>query len=509
MIAAMRCIGVAGAGTMGTGIAQLAAQSGARTLLLDPDASALTRAAERLDDLAGRGKIAPDARARIEPVGGVEALAPSELVIEAAPEDLELKRALLARLAEHVGADCVLATNTSSLSVTAIAAGVPQPERVVGMHFFNPAPLMALVEIVAGERSGDEALERARRLGAAMERRVIDAADGPGFLVNRCNRPYSLEALRLVQERLATPEQVDRICRLAGGFRMGPFALMDLIGLDVGLAVAESFHRQSYGEPRWRPSPLQARMVAAGRLGRKSGRGWFEYPDGPPADPELPEPGGGDGRLVVIAGDGLVAEALRDAAAAAGWIAAEPLEAEGELPFLILDCGAREDDTPLQGAHQAILCDSAPLAALDPGGVAAGFHVLPPLGRLVELTAQATTAPAALAATEAFFATLGMAAERIGDAPGLVLGRIVAQLLNEACFAIGEGVGAPEDVDAGMVLGLNHPRGPFAWADLAGPDALLGILAGLEDEYREDRYRPAPTLVRAVRSGEAPSTLRA
>src|SRR3954452_18621101 len=173
MIAAMRCIGVAGAGTMGTGIAQLAAQSGARTLLLDPDASALTRAAERLDELAGRGKIAPDARARIEPAGGVEALAPCELVIEAAPEDLELKRALLARHAEHVGVDCVLATNTSSLSVTAIAAGVPQPERVVGMHFFNPAPLMALVEIVAGERSGDEALERARRLGAAMERRVI------------------------------------------------------------------------------------------------------------------------------------------------------------------------------------------------------------------------------------------------------------------------------------------------------------------------------------------------
>jgi 3-hydroxybutyryl-CoA dehydrogenase len=509
MIAAMRCIGVAGAGTMGTGIAQLAAQSGARTLLLDPDASALARAAAQLDELVARGKLAPDQRARIEPVDGVEALAPCELVIEAAPEDLELKRALLSGIAEHVAEDCVLATNTSSLSVTAIAAGVPHPERVVGMHFFNPAPLMALVEIVAGEQSGAAALDRARSLGAEMDRRVIDAADGPGFLVNRCNRPYALEALRLVQERLATPEQVDRICRLAGGFRMGPFALMDLVGLDVGLAVAESFHRQSYGEPRWRPSPLQARMVAAGRLGRKTGRGWFDYPGGPPPDPELPEPGGGDGRLVVIAGDGLVAEALRDAADANGWIAAEPFEAEGDLPFLILDCGAREDDTPLQGGHQAILCDTAPLAALDPGGGAAGFHVLPPLGRLVELTAQATTTPAALAAAEAFFATLGLTAERVGDAPGLVLGRIVAQLLNEACFAIGEGVGAPEDIDAGMVLGLNHPRGPFAWAELAGPDALLAILAGLEDEYREDRYRPAPALIRAVRSGEAASTLRA
>jgi 3-hydroxybutyryl-CoA dehydrogenase len=509
MIAAMTTIGVAGAGTMGTGIAQLAAQSGARTLLLDPDASALARATSRLDELVGKGKLDAAARDRVEPIQDARDLAPCELVIEAAPEDLELKRTLLATIAGSVGDDCVLATNTSSLSVTAIAAAVPVPDRVVGMHFFNPAPLMALVEVVAGAESSPQAIERARALGAAMDRRVIDAADGPGFLVNRCNRPFSLEALRLVQERLATPEQVDRICRLAGGFRMGPFALMDLVGIDVGLAVAESFHRQSYGEPRWRPSPLQARMVAAGRLGRKSGRGWFPYPEGPPPDPALPEPGGGDGRLVVIAGDGLAAEALRDAAESAGWIAAEPFQAEGELPFLILDCGAREDETPLQGAHQAILCDAAPLAALDPGGGAAGFHALPPLGRLVELTAQETTAPAALAATEGFFATLGMAAERVGDAPGLVLGRIVAQLVNEACFAIGEGVGAPEDVDAGMELGLNHPRGPLAWADLAGPDAILGILAGLEDEYREDRYRPAPTLVKAVRSGEAVTTLRA
>jgi 3-hydroxybutyryl-CoA dehydrogenase len=508
MIAAMRCIGVAGAGTMGTGIAQLAAQSGARTLLLDPDAAALARAGERLDELVDRGRLDPGARERIEPVAGIEGLAPCDLVIEAAPEDLELKRTLLAGIAGVVAEDCVLATNTSSLSVTALAAGVPGPERVVGMHFFNPAPLMALVEVVAGTRSGAAALQRAREVGAAMDRRVIDAADGPGFLVNRCNRPYSLEALRLVQERLAGPEQVDRICRLAGGFRMGPFALMDLVGLDVGLAVAESFHRQSYGEPRWRPSPLQAQMVAAGRLGRKSGRGWFPHPEGPPPDPALPEPGGGAGRLVVIAGDGGVAEALRDAAEAAGWVAAEPFEAEGELPFLILDCGAREDDAPLQGGHQAILCDSAPLAALDPAGGAAGFHVLPPLGRLVELTAQPTTVPAALAATEAFFATLGMVAERVGDAPGLVLGRIVAQLVNEACFAVGEEVGAPADVDAGMELGLNHPRGPFAWAEHAGPDAILGILAGLEDEYREDRYRPAPLLVKAVRSGRPASTLR-
>jgi 3-hydroxybutyryl-CoA dehydrogenase len=389
--------------------------------------------------------------------------------------------------------------------VTAIAAAVAAPERVVGMHFFNPPTRMRLVEIVAGDESSEAALARATALAEAMGRRVIRAADSVGFIVNRCNRPFALEAMRLVAERLATPEQVDRICRMAGGYRMGPFALMDLVGLDVGLAVSESFYAQSYGEPRWRPSPLAARLVAAGRLGRKSGRGWYAYPEGLPQDPEPPERGGGDGRLVVIAGEGAVAWALRDAAAEAGWSVAEPAEAQGEVPELILDCGATEDDPPLQGAHQAILCDRAPLAALDPDGTTAGFHLLAPLGRLVELTAQPSTAPAALAAAEAFFATLGMVAERVGDAPGLVLGRIVAQLVNEAAFALGEGVGSAEDIDAGMVLGLNHPQGPLEWADGVGPAEVLAILAGLEDEYREDRYRPAPVLLKAVRTG-APLT---
>jgi 3-hydroxybutyryl-CoA dehydrogenase len=495
-------VGVVGAGTMGTGIAQLAAQAGARTLLFDVDRAAVARGLERLDGLVARGTLDADVRARVEAVDGLAALAPCEVVIEAVAERLEVKRALFAELEGIVAAEAVLATNTSSLSVTAIAGGLGHPERVVGLHFFNPPPLMRLVELVAGEASAPGALERAARLGTAMGRHVIRAADTAGFLVNRCNRPFALEAMRLVQERLATPEQIDRICRMAGGFRMGPFELMDLIGLDVGLEISESFYARSYGEPRWRPSPLAARLVAAGRLGRKTGRGWYAYPDGRPGDPEPPEPGGGDGRLAVIAGDGPVAWALRDAAEDAGWAVVEPIEAEGDVPELILDCGAAEEDPPLQGAHQAILCDTLALAAHDPGGSAVGFHVLAPLGGLVELTTQPSTAPAALAATEAFFATLGMVPERVGDAPGLVLGRIVAQLVNEAAFALGEGVGSAADIDAGMVLGLNHPRGPVEWADELGPGAVLGILAGLEDAYREDRYRPAPALVRAARTDE-------
>jgi 3-hydroxybutyryl-CoA dehydrogenase len=492
---------------MGTGIAQLAAQSGARTLLFDVAPEAVERALGRLRELVERGKLAAEANERIEPAGSLEALAPCDVVIEAVAEDLTVKQELFRALAAHVAPHCVLATNTSSLSVTAIAAPVPGPERVLGMHFFNPPPLMRLVELVPGDATGEAALARARALAEAMDRHVIVAADAPGFVVNRCNRPYALEAMRLVQERLATPEQVDRICRMAGGFRMGPLELMDLVGIDVGLTISESLFAQSYGEPRWRPSPLAARLVAAGRLGRKAGRGWYAYPDGPPADPVPPEPGGGDERLVVIAGDGAVAWELRDAAATAGWTVAGPAEAEGEIPALILDCGADADDPPLQGGHLAILCNSAPLAALDPEGRAAGFHLLAPLGQLVELTEQPTTAPAALDATEAFFATLGMVGERVGDAPGLVLGRIVAQLVNEAAFALGEGVASAADIDAGMLLGLNYPRGPLEWADELGPTEILSILAGLHDDYLEERYRPAPALLRAARLDEPLTTV--
>ena len=399
----------------------------------------------------------------------------------------------------------MFATNTSSLPVTAMATASRNPERVVGMHFFNPAPLMKLVEVVAGADSGEAALAVARATGEAMGRRVIDAADGPGFLVNRCNRPYSLEALRLLQERVATVEQIDRIARLAGGFRMGPFELMDLVGTDVGLEVSKSFYALSFGEPRWRPSLLAAQLVAAGRHGRKSGRGWYEYPaDGSPhrpQDPPAPPVGGGDG-IVVIAGESALADELRSAADAAGWDVRDPSGAGRRPAALIIDCGASEDEPAVPEAPFLHLCDVAPLSALDPGGPAAGFFALPPLSEssLVEMTRSATTPDEVASTCERFFATLGKHTEWVGDAPGLVLGRVVSQIINECCFAVGEGVGSPADVDAGMVLGLNQPRGPLAWADHAGPEMILGVLTGLAEEYGEERYRAAPGLVRAVRT---------
>jgi 3-hydroxybutyryl-CoA dehydrogenase len=507
-------IGVAGAGTMGSGIAQLGCLSGARTLLHDPIPDALERGVAQIEHHLERGAArgrwtqeeAAAAAQRLQRAPALGDLAASELVIEAAPERLELKRELFARLSDLVSEDCVLASNTSSLLVTAIAGAAERPERVVGMHFFNPPALMRLLEVVAGEQSSDRAIAVARAAGEAMGKHVIEAVDGPGFLINRCNRPFGLEGLRLLQERIAPLEEIDRICRLGGGFRMGPFELMDLVGVDVGLEVSQSFYQQSFGEPRWRPSPISVRAVAAGRLGRKSGRGYYVYGDGEhrAPDPEPPAVGGGDG-VIVLAGETELALELGEAATDAGWETVRPDEAdEHDAPFLILDLTGRDEpDAPLQGGPQAICCAVGSLAALDPGGAAIGFHALPPLNAssLVELTRGPDSTGSAADAAERFFATIGKHTTWVQDAPGLVLGRIVCQVINEAAFALGEGVGSTADIDAGMVHGLSHPRGPMEWADLIGLDHVLSVLDGLADELREDRYRAAPALRRLVLSG--------
>jgi 3-hydroxybutyryl-CoA dehydrogenase len=396
-MSAASVIGVLGAGTMGSGIAQLACRSGARTLLYDPIPQALERGTARArDGLAkevAKGRLSAEeadaATKRLQSVDDLAAFVPCELVIEAAPERLDLKHELYRQLSEIVGERCVLATNTSSLLVTAIAAGATHSERVVGMHFFNPAPIMRLLEVVAGEQSSEEALALAHATGEAMGKTVIRAHDGPGFLVNRCNRPFGLEALRLLQERIADIETIDRIVRMEGGFRMGPFELMDLVGIDTGFEISKSFFEQSFYEPRWQPSPISARYVAAGLHGRKTGRGYYDYSSDPyrPPDPD-PDP-----------------------------------------------------DPPTRA-------DAKVQPALDG-----------------------------------------------------VLGRILCQVINECAFALGEGVGSAQDIDTGMVLGLNYPRGPLAWADEIGLDHVLAVLDGLWEEYREERYRAAPELKRLVRAG--------
>jgi 3-hydroxybutyryl-CoA dehydrogenase len=290
-------VGILGAGTMGRGIAQVAALGGYETRVYDalPEAAEDARAkvGEALAKGAARGRWSDaDAEAasrRVEPAPQLSRLSACGLLIEAAPEDLGLKRELFAAAAAACGPETVLASNTSSLRVTDIAAAVPSPERVVGMHFFNPPALMRLVEVVAAERSSEEALAVVTEVAETMGRTPIRAKDSPGFVANRLARPFSLESLRMLADGVADAATIDRVVRLGGGFRMGPFELIDLIGLDVNLTIARSFFAQGGQPERWRPSPIQARLVEEGKLGRKSGEGYYAYGEGNErqADPEL------------------------------------------------------------------------------------------------------------------------------------------------------------------------------------------------------------------------------
>ncbi len=489
-------VGVIGAGTMGAGIAQVAAAAGHTVMLYDAAEGAAERGishvAAGLEKLVARGRMDAGARdallARIRPVDNIESLGGCALVVEAVVEKLEVKRDLFQALESICSNDAILASNTSSLSITAIGASMSRPGRLVGMHFFNPAPIMKLVEIVSGLDTEPGIAARVSDTAAAWGKHAVHARSTPGFIVNRVARPFYGEALRLLEERVADIAVIDRVVRDAGGFRMGPFELMDLIGIDVNYAVSCSVYDAYYQDPRFIPSLEQKERVDGGRLGRKSGRGFYDYGEG--AAPARAEPASaGAPPESIIAGPlpGFAAPLLERIAAAGIHVHTDE-EAEGviRLPGAVL--GVTDGRTATRRAVEdlhanLVVCDLCLDYAATPG---------------IAVAASMNASPTALDEVIALLGAAGIAAYPVADTPGLLVMRLVSMLVNEACEAVLAGVCDARGVDTAMRSGVNYPRGPLAWADAIGADTVLTVLNHLQQGYGSDRYRPSLLLQQHV-----------
>jgi 3-hydroxybutyryl-CoA dehydrogenase len=472
-------VGVAGAGTMGRGIAQVLAACGARTLLYDTLPGAAQKAkdsiAQALAKLAEKGRITePDAQAllgRIEVVPKLESLASCHAVVEAIVEDLEAKRKLFTSLEAAVSESCILASNTSSLSVTAMAAACRKPGRVAGYHFFNPVPVMKIVEVVDGTLTepwvGDALVALAKRFGHAPVR----CKDTPGFVVNHAGRAFVPESLRILQEGVADFAAIDRILTDAAGFRIGPFGLMDLVGLDVSHAVMKSMYQQYFDEEKYRPSFLPEPRVAAGLLGRKTGRGWYTY------NKEGAEP--------------VAEEKLSGTRPQSVWAAPEA------------------QDFSSSTDKNAELCIVAPLgkdcttAALEAGLDPSRTVAIDPLfgfSKRITLMSNPLTKPETLASAYALLSAKAPVSV-IKDSAGFVAQRVVAHIVNVGCDIVQMRIASPADLDRAVVLGLGYPKGPLAMGDALGPKRILAVLEAMYDLYREPRYRPSPWLRRRAQLG--------
>ena len=480
--------GVAGSGTMGRGIAQVLAQCGVRTLVFDAKPGAAQQAkdaiAKSLSALVQKGRVSQAesdaAVARIEIVDALAALKPCHVVAEAIVELLAAKQELFKALEAIVADSCILASNTSSLSVTAMASACGKPGRVAGYHFFNPVPVMKIVEVVDGELTeawvGDALVALAKRFG----HKPVRCKDTPGFIVNHAGRGYVPESLRVLQEGVADVATIDRILVEAAGFRLGPFGLLDLVGLDIAHGVMKSMHAQYYGEPKYQPSFLCDPRVAAGLLGRKTARGWYKY--------------GKDG----------VAEKMPEAAVPA----AKPVSVwcVPELKEFLSKFNAKMEVKPLPDS----VCFVAPLGQdattsalalkLDPTRTVA---VDPLFGFSKRRTLMTTpvTKPEARDAAHALLAADGVPVSVIRDSAGFVAQRVVAHIVNVGCDIVQQGIASPEDLDSAVVLGLGYPHGPLAMGDAIGAPKILAILEAMHSFYAEPRYRPSPWLKRRARLG--------
>jgi 3-hydroxybutyryl-CoA dehydrogenase len=454
-------------------------------LLHDAEPSALSGAKERIAGALARAvereRMGPEERdrtlARITPCESLDRLAPAGLVIEAIAEDLDSKARLFRTLEVVCPSDAIFASNTSSLSITALAAWLKQPERMVGMHFFNPAPAMALVEVVCGLASALEVVETVRATAEAWGKTPVVCRSTPGFIVNRVARPFYGEALRALAEGAADVATIDAVMRAAGGFRMGPFELIDLIGLDVNLAVSRSIHAAYAGDPRYAPSLLQQELVEAGRLGRKSGRGFYAHAPGT----ERPEPRTAapapPPKLIVVEGDLGPAAPLIDRFRNAG-IEVNRRWGEG----LIRIGKARIALTDGRGATEWSHLLQAPVILFD---LALDFGACAHLA----VTRADQASEGDLAVAVGLLQAAGITISVIDDLPGLLVMRTACMLANEAADVVHAGVAGAEAVDQAMRLGVNYPQGPLAWAEAVGLERVRDVLDQLARTYGEDRYR--------------------
>ena len=486
-------VGVVGAGAMGRGIAQMAAQAGCQVRLYDMAEAALQSAKEAIcgqwGRMAEKGKCSAEEARQWQQALSTHAqlsdLGDCDLVIEAIVERLDVKRDLFAQLETLVSSDAVLASNTSSLSITALAAGAVNPERIAGYHFFNPVPLMKVVEVIAGLKTSDHVCQRLETLTRAMGHTPARAQDTPGFIVNHAGRAYGTEALRIVGESVADFATIDRILRDQAGFRLGPFELMDLTALDVSHPVMESVYNQYYQEPRYRPSVITAQRLAGGVVGKKVGEGFYQYADGKAlVDEEAPAPKVDQWPPV--------------------WVSPKAAR-RPELYQLLQDLGAHIETGQAPSDKALILVaplgmDVTTLAAVERHDASrvVGIDLLMPdaaVKRRVLATNPATRADMRDAA-HAIFAADGKSVSVIKDSGGFVTQRVLAAIVNIATDMCQQGVCSPQDLDMAVRLGLGYPKGPLAWGDELGPTNMLETLFNLQTVYGDPRYRPSPWLRR-------------
>ncbi|MFT6916589.1 MAG: 3-hydroxybutyryl-CoA dehydrogenase [Motiliproteus sp.] len=499
-------VGVIGAGTMGAGIAQVAAASGHQVLLFDQNPEAVARGVEQisggLTKQVQRGKFTAEQRhatlARIHPVTELAALADCGLVIEAIIEDLAIKRALLASLEACCRNDCILASNTSSISITALGAEMAHPKRLLGMHFFNPAPVMKLVEVISGLATSTTVAEQVHATANAWGKQAVHAKSTPGFIVNRVARPFYAEALRLLEEGVADIASLDGLMKEAGRFRMGPFELMDLIGHDVNYAVTCSVFDAYYHDPRFKPSLTQKALVECSRLGRKSGRGFYDYDANdnykpPTAVLPAPRPAYLVPQSIRIHGDLGIATPLIARAQASG-ISVTRLNYESNTGFIQLGNSRLHLTDGRFASERAAVDKYAELALFD---LAFDFATTTRLA----VTFADQSGPSTRDEVLGLFQALGISISELDDTPGLLLMRTLAMLANEAADTVNQGVCSALDADLAMVGGLNYPLGPLAWCERVGITPIFQCLQHLQQSYGEDRYRPSPLLRRLHFSG--------